>query len=64
MIVEITHEMGHLIGEYESSVAPRVGETIYYDDVFYNVEKARSDVDAENYQLEKFAVLVSEVGEE
>ena len=64
MLVEITHENGHLIGEYQSPVAPRVGETIYYEDEFYEVEKARSDVrEGEVHELEKFAVLVSELGD-
>lgn len=63
MIVEITHEEGGLIGTFESPGAPRVGETIYYESEFYEVEEARWDVDQSNNEsLEKFAVMVSEGG--
>lgn len=68
MIVEVTSEYGGLIGTYKSPVAPRIGETIHYDGEFYDVLKARSDVrvDSNDYhdELEKFAVLVSRVGDD
>ena len=61
MIVEITDENGALVGEFDSPAAPREGETIYYDEGFYEITKVRWDVSENNEVLEKFSVLVNQI---
>jgi hypothetical protein len=71
MYIEVIHQSLQILFEYQSDVAPSVGETVQFQDEYYDVEAVRHDVEEgkENNihidgELRKVSVLVSEKGEE